>query len=166
MIDADVVTIDDRVFLAVGREVSADAGKIRERECIQVILRKARKPAAARTVAQIITRNRSAVRSEDRADRCRDFAATGKLILAGRSRLQQLAEIANTHSRRRHRHTERIARATKNRRTVSLPVQREEEERTVATVIQSRTTFTKVRQEDWTTDGAVEVMSYVVRHRR
>src|SRR5919205_1449516 len=39
MIDADVVAVNDRVLLAIGFEVPADARKSRQRECIQIVLR-------------------------------------------------------------------------------------------------------------------------------
>src|SRR6185295_8152061 len=108
MIDADIVAVDHRVFFAVGLEITADAGKIRQRKCIQVVSRKRRKAAATRTIAQIVTWDRSAVWSEDRADRCGDCAAARNPVIASGSRSQQLAEIANTHSRRRHWNAERI----------------------------------------------------------
>src|SRR6185503_1598879 len=122
MVDADIVAIDDCVFLAIGLEVSADARKIREWERIQVVSRKGRKTSAARTIAQVISRNRSAVWSEDRADRCYDVTAAGEPVCTSRSRLQQLAEVTKTHSCRWHWHAKRIARAAKDRRTVSLSV--------------------------------------------
>ncbi len=165
MIDADVVTVDNGVFLAIGLKVSPDAREIRQRKGIQVVSRKGRKPAAARTIAQVVTGNRSAVWSEDRADRCVDWATAGELVITGGSWLQQLTEIAKTHSRRRHRHAQRIACAAKDRSAVSLAVQWEEEERSVATVIPGLTTFTEPRQKDWTTDRAVKVMRYVVGYR-
>src|ERR1044072_2174726 len=40
MIDADVVAVDDRVLLAVRLEVATDTRKSRQRESIQVVLRK------------------------------------------------------------------------------------------------------------------------------
>src|SRR5215213_8375392 len=129
MIDAYVVAVDDRVFLAVGFEVSANPGKVRQWECVQVVSRESGEPTTARTIAQIVTRNRSTVWGEDRADRCDDVAAAREPVSTSCSRLQQLAKIANTHSCRWHRHTQRIARAAKDRRAISLPVQREEEER-------------------------------------
>src|SRR6185369_202532 len=89
-----------------------------------------------------------------------------KRIALGNSRPQQFAEITDTHSCRRHRHGLRIASAIKDWCAVSLPVQREKEERTIATIVEMLSTFAKTRQKDWTTNRAVVVVGNVIRHRR
>src|SRR6185369_6321660 len=100
-----------------------------------------------------------------RADRRDDVAAAREPVSASRSRLQQLAKIADTHSRSRHRDAEGIACTGKDWCAITLPVQREEEERTIAAAPYRRTTFAKVRQENWTTNRAIEVVRYVVWYR-
>src|SRR6185503_955204 len=118
MIDADVVAVDDRVFLAVGFEVAADARQIRQRERIDVVAREGGESSTARTITQVVTGNRRAVGGEDRADRRDDVAAAREPVSASRSWLQQLAEIADTHSGSRYRHAQRIAGTAEDRRTV------------------------------------------------
>src|ERR1700754_633735 len=165
MIDADVVTVDVRVFRAICQKVAAGARKGRQRKRIDIGECKLRKAAAARTVTQIVTGNRRSVRREDRSARCDHRAAAGQLISYRIIRLQEFAKVADAHSRCRHRHRRIwIAGAAEDRRGISLTIQRVEKERTIAAIVKSRSAFTRSRQEDWTTDSAVEVVRNVVRH--
>src|SRR6185369_4125958 len=114
-----------------------------------------------------ISRNGRAVRREDRSTDRIDRTATGKCVMHERfGRVQELAEITDTHLCRRHGNGLRVARAIENRRAVPLTVEREEEERTIATVVKMFSAFAKTRQEDWSTNRAVVVVGNIIRHRR
>jgi hypothetical protein len=63
------------MFLAVSLEVSSRARKVWKRKGIHVSQREGREPTAARTIAQVITRNRRSVGCEDRPLRSGDTAS-------------------------------------------------------------------------------------------
>ena len=124
MIDAYVVAVDVRALFTVCREVSPRAGKVRKRERVNVVQGEGRERSAARTVAEIVTGNRRAVRGEDRSDNSLHSTAARQFVISKRLvRLQQLTEITDAHARSRDRHCLRIACAAKDRRAVSLAVQ-------------------------------------------
>src|SRR5688500_4382932 len=166
MIATDIVTIDIRTFFTVGHEITTSTRKIGQRKGIYIVTCKSGKWTAARTVAKIVARDRSAVRREDRPDRRHNCAATRELISARRSRSQQLTEIADAHSCSRYRNCLWIAGATKDRSAVALTVQREEEERAVTAVIKHWPAFAWSRQVNWTTNRAVIVVLHIVWHWR
>src|SRR6185503_12016735 len=123
MIDADVVAVDVRAFRAVGHKVSSRAWKVWKWKRVHIIKRECREWSAARTIAKIVSWNRCSIRREDGSD-WRGYGSTsGQREQAARSGSEQLAEIADAHSRRWHRHRLRIASAAEDRRTVSLSVQ-------------------------------------------
>src|ERR1044072_8125325 len=153
MVDAHVVTVHVRVFFAVRDEIAARTRKVRQRKRVDVIERKLREATAARTVAQVVAGNGRAVRREDRSNWRVYTAAAGEFVSTRRAWLQQLTEITEAHSRGRNRYRIWIAGAAKNRRAVALSVQREEEERTIATIEKRWRAFAEARQENWTTDG-------------
>src|SRR5262249_7117561 len=119
--------------------------QIRQRKRVNVRERKGREAAATRTVAQIVAGDRSAVRGEDRSLRRHDRTAARELISSRSARSQEFAEITDAHSCSRHWYRVGIARAAENRCAVALAVEREEEERTIASVVERRRAFTGSR---------------------
>ena len=165
MIDADVVAVDVRAFRAISQKVSTHAGGVRKRERIYIIQRKRGKWTTARTVPQIVPGNGRTVWCKDGSSGRSNLRASEKRVLNWIARIQQLAEISDTHSGCWNRDCLRIACATKDRRGVSLTVIREKEERTITAVVENRSTLAGSRLIDWTTNSAVEIVGDVIRNR-
>jgi hypothetical protein len=82
MVDSDIVAVDVRVFLAVGRKVSARSREVRKREGVDVIERELRERSTSPTIAKIVSRNRRSIRGEDRSERRRYGATASKRKIA------------------------------------------------------------------------------------
>src|SRR4029077_12132085 len=123
-----VVTIDDRMLLAISTKVTPDSRQIRKWECVQIIQRKRRKGSARRTFAKIVAGDWIAVWIKNRPSWENSGLICAFRILGGkgvsrRTAAKQFAEIAYPHLCCWNRDRLRIAGTAKDRRAVSLTVQ-------------------------------------------
>src|ERR1051325_4121365 len=97
MVDADVVAIDDRMFLAISVEVSPGARKVRKGIRVNKVESKWRERAAARTITKIVSGDRRTVGSEYRPIWSVHSTAARKLVMTHRSGFDQFAKVADPH---------------------------------------------------------------------